>query len=163
MDFPDNMPPLPKTPPSPEVQKELLLFELEIAKKYRLPVNVHCLGGAHQDMMKILKPAVRAGLTGMAHSFEGDLKMLKDWLDLGFYIVFGEKQVITEPLAGLEDLVRATPLDRLLVETDANPMHTPDGPVGVIPVVEKIAAIRGRPAEETGTAITANLKRVLKI
>ena len=163
MDFPKNMPPMPKTPPSREVQKELFSYEVSIAQKHGLPLNIHCMGGAHQDMMSILKPAVRNGVTAMAHSFEGDLKMLRDWLDLGFYIVLGEKQVIKEPLADLENIIRTTPLDKLIVETDANPMHSPNGPVDVIPVVEKIAAIRGAAAEEMGMATTANLKRVLKL
>ncbi|RPJ58522.1 MAG: TatD family deoxyribonuclease [Dehalococcoidia bacterium] len=161
MDFPKNMPPMPKTPPTHEVQKELFNYEVSIAQKYGLPLNIHCMGGAHQDMMQILK--ANPGVTGMAHSFEGDLKMLRDWLDLGFYIVLGEKQVIKEPLADLEKIIRTMPLDKMIVETDANPMHSPNGPVDVIPVVERIAAIRGATVQEVGNATTANLKRVLKL
>ncbi len=164
MPFPENMPPLPVKPASGEVQQELLVFELSVARENKLPVNVHCLGGAHRDMMEILRKEIGWGLTGIAHSFEGDLNMLRDWLDLGFCIAFGTKQVILEPLAGLKNIVRATPLDRLVVETDANPMMSPEnGPVDVIPIVEKIAAIRGTTADEIGQATTANLKRVLKV
>lgn len=162
MQFPENMPPLPAKPASKEVQQELLLFELSVALENRLPVNIHCLGGAHQDMMEILR--ANPDLKGIAHSFEGDLNMLRDWLDLGFYIAFGTKQVIQEPLADLETIVCAIPLDRLVVETDANPMMSPiNGPVDVIPVAQKIASIRGSTAEEIGNITSENLKRLLKL
>lgn len=159
--FPDKMPPLPKTPASPEIQKGMFTFEVTIALKYGLPLNIHCLHGANQDMMEILR--ANPGLTGIAHGFEGDSKTLRDWLELGFYIAFGTKNVITEPMPDLENIVRATPLDRMVVETDANPMHSPDGPLGVIPICRKIAEIKGMTTEEIGQATTDNLKRVLKL
>jgi TatD DNase family protein len=156
MEFPDKMPPLPKTPPSPEVQKEVFNFEVSIAKKYGLPLNIHCMGGAHQDMMKILN--ANPGLRGIAHGFNGDLKMLKDWLDLGFYIAPALMNLTPE----LEEVIRAIPLDKLVTETDANPMLSPDGPADVIQAAQKIADIRGVPVEEIGNMATANLKRLLK-
>jgi TatD DNase family protein len=161
MHFPKNMPPLPEPPSSPEVQKALFTYEISIAAKYALPVNVHCLHGAHADAMKILR--AHPGLRGIAHSFEGDMAMLRDWLDLGFLIALGTKQVIGEPLPDLEAIVRAIPPDRLVVETDANPMMSPEnGPVDVIPVVRKLAAIRGASEAAIGQQTTVNLKKCLQ-
>jgi TatD DNase family protein len=160
MKFPVNMPPLPKTPPTHEVQKEVFNFAVSLAKKHGLPVNVHCRGDAHRDMMQIIRQF--SGLTGIVHSFEIDLSILRDWLDLGFYITAG-MMVVKEPGASIEEIVRAIPIERIVTETDANPMMSPDtGPVDVIEVVQKIAEIKGTPAEVVGNAATANLKRVLK-
>jgi TatD DNase family protein len=164
MQFPDNMPQLPARPASREVQQELLRFELSVALEKRLPVNVHCQGGAHADMMVILREAASSGLTGIAHSFEGTPAELRDWLDLGFYIALGNKGVTFEEMPALEAIVRQIPLDRLLTETDANPMHSPvNGPTDVVPVVQKIAVIRGDKAENIGNATTENLKHLLKL
>lgn len=161
MKFPVNMPPFPKTPPTHEVQKEVFHFAVSLAKKHGLPVNVHCRGDAHRDMIQILRQF--NGITGIAHSFERDLSILNDWLNLGFYITIGT-MIVKEPAASIEEMVRAIPIERLVTETDANPMMSPDsGPVDVIEVVQKIAVIRGIPAEVVGNASTANLKRVLKL
>ena len=164
MQFPENMPPLPDKPASKEVQQELLLFELSVALENRLPVNIHCKGGAHEDMMKILREAVDSGLSGIAHSFCETAAELHDWLNLDFYIALGNMGVTFEEMPSLEAIVREIPLDHLVIETDANPMMSPiNGPTDVIPVVQKIASIRGSTAEEIGNITTENLKRVLKL
>jgi len=157
MKFPDKMPKLPETPPTPAVQQEVFMFEVSIARKYGLPMNIHCQGGAHQDMIDILR--INRGVIGIAHSFSGDEKMLHDWLDLGFYICPAMMNVTPEQ----EAVIKKIPLERLVVETDANPMHSPDGPVHVIPVVEQVARIRGASVDKIGQATTENLRRVLKI
>ncbi len=164
MPFPENMPPLPAKPASKEVQQELLLFELSVALENKLPVNVHCRGGAHEDMMRILRRAADSGLTGIAHGFIGTFAELLNWLDLGFYIALSDTEMMAEQGIPLEVIVREVPLGRMVTETDANPMMSPvNGPVDVIPVVQKIASIRGSTAEEIGNITTENLKRILKI
>lgn len=163
MKFPENMPPFPAAPASKEVQQELLLFELSVALENRLPVNVHCRGGAHKDMMGLLREAAASGLTGIAHGFVGTLDELHDWLDLGFYVALSNMEMMIEVGLPLEVMVREVPLDRMVTETDANPVGSPNGPTDVIPVVQRIAAIRGDTAEHIGNITTENLKRVLKL
>ncbi len=163
MQFPENMPVLPAKPASKEVQQELLVFELSVAMENRLPVNVHCRGGAHEDMMNILREPVDSGLTGIAHGFVGTPAELRDWLDLGFYIALSNIEMMAEEGLPLEVLAREVPLDHMVTETDANPMMSPNGPTDVIPVVQKIASIRGSTAEEIGNMTTENLKRLLQL
>jgi TatD DNase family protein len=163
MQFPENMPPLPAKPASKEVQQELLLFELSVALENRLPVNVHCRGGAHEDMVRILREPVDSGLTGIAHGFIGTLAELHDWLDLGFYIALSDIEMMAGEGIPLEVLAHEIPLGRMVMETDANPMMSPNGPTDVIPVVQKVASIRGSTAEEIGNITTENLKRLLKL
>jgi TatD DNase family protein len=163
MQFPENMPPLPAKPASKGVQQELLVFELSVALENKLPVNVHCRGGAHEDMMRILRKAVNSGLTGIAHGFVGTLAELHDWLDLDFYVALSDIEMMAGEGLPLEVLAREIPLDRMVMETDANPMMSPNGPTDVIPVVQKIASIRGSTAAEIGNITTENLKRLLKL
>lgn len=162
-DLSNKRPLLPEIPASQEVQKELLMYEVSVAKKYDLPINVHCRGGAHHDMMEILNNGAYSGVKGIAHGFEGDLNMLRDWLDLDFYIALGTKQVIRESLGELEDILRLIPLNRLLTETDARPMSCPEGPLDVIPLVQKISSIKRSNATEIGDTTTSNLVRLLKL
>jgi Tat protein secretion system quality control protein TatD with DNase activity len=79
--------------------------------------------------------------------------MLRDWLDLDFYISIGRRIVTGEDVSSLEEAVCEIPLDHLLTETDSNP-------VDVIQVVQKIALIRGTSEEQISSTATANLKRL---
>jgi len=66
-------------PETRETQKELLVFQLSLARESGLPVNIHCRE-AHQDMINTLRPEVGSGLKGIIHGFNGDQAMLQDWL-----------------------------------------------------------------------------------
>ncbi|MDD5082050.1 MAG: TatD family hydrolase [Dehalococcoidales bacterium] len=151
-----------RQPQTSEIQKELLRYELSLARETGLPVNIHCRE-AHQDMMDILHGETAAGLRGAAHGFTGDLASLKDWLDLGFYISLGVRGFVTNERTPLLATCREIPLDHLLVETDSvagEPLRTP---ADVVLVVEKIASIKRVGIGEITTATTDNLKRLLKL
>jgi TatD DNase family protein len=69
----------------------------------------------------------------------------------------------------LDDAIRETPLDRLLVETDG-PYLAPvphrgkrNEPAFVRHVAERIAAVRGLPAEELIARIGDNARRVFQL
>ena len=68
-------------------------------------------------------------MRGIAHGFEGDLAMLKDWLDIGFFVALGYDKWSSSP-RHMEEVVKAIPTDRLIVESDANPMISPGGAAG---------------------------------
>ena len=174
-----------------EWQKELLRYELALAKARRVPVNIHYTLAAHRDIMAILHEEESRGVEGMCHGFQGGLEELHEWLDLGFYVSVGPNSLglVKTPhdtVPPLTDAVlQAIPQDRLLTETDAicmrptslwnRPRPPADSqemkaftetfrqPADVIPAAARIATARGTPAEEIGASATANLRRVLKI
>jgi len=100
-------------------QKELLMLQIEIAQTHNLPIIFHCRD-AHDDQLEIIK---NQKLTGVFHCFGGEKKHLEKVLSLGFYIGFDGNITYPEN-KNLQDLVRYTPIDRLLLETDA-PYLTP--------------------------------------
>jgi TatD DNase family protein len=108
-----------------EMQQELLIYQLSLARNAHLPVDIHYSMNAHQDIMEILRREKRAGLSGMVHGFLGNLKELHDWLDLDFYISLGQSslglwkdlQNMVPPLTN--EVVCAVPSERLITETDA--------------------------------------------
>jgi TatD DNase family protein len=77
-------------------QKKLLEIHIKIAKKYNLPLIIHCRD-AYSDLLNLLRttyyPAfggtssLRTSL-GVIHCFQGSLSDLKEFLQLGFYIGF---------------------------------------------------------------------------
>jgi TatD DNase family protein len=159
-----KMPTIPAAHPTHESQREVLQFELRLAMRYGLPVSLHCRGDAHGEMMELLRRPECAGLKGVAHGFEGGLDELRDWLDLGFLIAVGYHQVVMQSMPALEQVVKAIPVDQLVLETDSNPMMAPEtGPLDVIPVAKRVAEIRGAEPEDIGSIATTNLKRLLNL
>jgi len=154
-----------RNPGTIEVQKQAFAEHVRLAKELALPMIIHCRD-AHAEMMEILKQYKASGIGGAIHGFSGDDAMLRDWLDLGFYISVG--RAITRPeMANLQEVVKRIPPDRLLIETDSSPRARPDGtrvqPAAVREVAERLAELKGLTAEAIGDITLANLKRLLKI
>lgn len=95
-------------------QKETFISQIELAKKFDLPIIVHDRD-AHEDTLEILKEHKPKGVV---HSFSGSVEMAKEILNLGMYLGIGG--VITFKNAKkLPEVVKMLPLERLLLETDA--------------------------------------------
>lgn len=146
-----------RNPGTKEVQKELLRYELSLARETGLLISIHC-EDAHQDMIDILRQEMSPDLKGSVHHFSGNRKELKDWLDVGFYISIGGRRGVPGELSALPEVVSDIPLNRLVTESEAV-----DGPVGVVFVVEKLASIRRTTVKQIADATSANLKRLLKL
>ncbi len=157
----DYRPDYAPNPEAREMQKELLIYQLALARETGLPVSIHCKE-AHEDMMHILRQETSSGVSGTIHGFSGDLAELKDWLALGFYVSIGVRGFVPDGMPSLQEAVREIPLDRLLTETDSVGSGKPSGPADVATVVERLASLRGATVEEMANAATANLKRLLK-
>jgi TatD DNase family protein len=134
-------------------QKTEFIKQLEFAKKHRLPVIIHCRD-AYSDLIEILKNEY-SDLPGVAHSFTDTWETAKKFLDLGFYIALNG--ILTfDKTDKLAEVVRNSPFDRLLIETDA-PYLTPppnrgkrNEPGYVKYVAAKIAQIKKMDVEEVG-------------
>ncbi len=95
-------------------QIELFKSQLALANEYNLPVLVHNRD-AHADTLEILKEFKPRGVV---HAFSGSVEMAREILKIGLYLGVGG--VLTFKNARhLPAVVLDTPLDRLLLETDA--------------------------------------------
>jgi len=101
-------------------QKEVFKAQLELAKQLKLPVIIHNRE-SHADLLKIIKKFKNRGVL---HCFAGDLKFLKEILDLGFYVGF-DGNITFKNAQELQKAVKSTPLNRILIETDC-PFLTPE-------------------------------------
>lgn len=139
-------------------QKELFKIEIELALQYKLPIVLHCRD-AWDDYIDILSAYVKDGLRGVSHCFEGGNLHLKSLIKMGFYIGFNGMITFN---SRLPDLAKATPLDKILVETDS-PFLAPvpfrgtrNEPKYIRIVVKEIAKVKGQTLDEIATSTTEN-------
>ncbi len=102
-----------------EVQKEVFVKQLELARRLNLPVVIHDRD-AHGDTMDILK---RYKPKGIVHCFSGSVEMCKEVVKLGMSVSLGGVVTFKNARHSVE-VAEYIPLDRLLLETDA-PYLTP--------------------------------------
>jgi TatD DNase family protein len=138
-----------------EAQRVAFEAQLGIARDVGKPAVIHARE-ADDDVAVILRnhPSVPAIL----HSFSSGFSLLRAGLDLGHYVSFSG--MVTFKNWGLDQAIRETPADRLLLETDgpylAPVPHrgTRNEPAFVRHVAERLAIVRGIPGEEL-IALTA--------
>ncbi|CED83773.1 TatD-related DNase [Phaffia rhodozyma] len=92
-------------------------LQLSLASEHSLPLFLHSRA-AHQDFLRIMRDhqAKWAPSGGVVHSFTGPKNEMEDMIQLGLFIGINGCSLKTEE--GL-DMVKALPLDKLLLETDA--------------------------------------------
>jgi len=144
-----------------EVQKQVLIEQLQIAGETNLPVIIHCRD-AWTDLEEIIgQQWAGSGRRGILHCFTGTRDEAFKFLDWGFMISFAGN-VTFKKAENLREVAREIPLDRLLTETDS-PYLAPvpnrgkrNEPVFVLDVVRQLAALRGMSPEEMGTLTGRN-------
>lgn len=113
------------------VQRRAFQAQLDLAAELGLPVIVHDRD-AHEDVLGMLsdwrstldtRRSISTGNMGVLHSFSGDVALATRAAALGFYI--GISGPVTFKKADqTREVVRAVPMEQLLIETDA-PYLTP--------------------------------------
>lgn len=146
-----------------DVQSKAFIEQIELANKLRKPLMLH-IRNAYDDALEILK--AHATVKGDVHFFAGDWGVAKKFLDFGFTLSFTGVLTFTQDY---DEVVKNTPLDMLLSETDA-PYVTPapnrgkrNEPAYVIEVARAIARIRGEDEEKVAFQLLENAKRVFSI
>lgn len=146
-------------------QKDALDLQLDFAAERDLPVNIH-LRDATADFLDILKR--HKGLRGDMHAYSGSLETFRELQRLGDWRI-GVGGVVTFKKAGIAEVVKAVPLDRIVLETDA-PYLTPVPHRGTrnessyIPLIAAIVAeLKGVPVETVARTTTNNAKTLFGI
>jgi TatD DNase family protein len=144
-----------------ENQKILFRYLVKLAKDLNLPLVIHSRQ-AQDDTLQILNDAMPVKC--VVHCFSGDEDFLKKCLDSGFLISF-TCNITYKKAQGLRDIVKLTPLDRMMLETDA-PFLPPEGfrgkrnePAYVKILAEEVARIKAIGIDEIARVTTENAKR----
>lgn len=150
------------------LNEQLITFEQQIewALQYNLPIVIH-VRDAFEYIYKVLKPYRQTALKGVFHSFTGNMEEMKQLLEFtNFYI--GINGVVTFKKSHLPDVLKHTPMERLLIETDA-PYLTPVPNRGkrnesayVKDTLNKIAEIYQASPEEVAEITSANALKLFE-
>jgi TatD DNase family protein len=98
----------------PDRQDSFLVAQLALARQHGLPVILHVRRSADQ----LLKHLRRAGVTGIAHAFNGSAQQANEFVRLGFKLGFGGT-VTFQRARQVRRLAVELPLSALVLETDA--------------------------------------------
>jgi TatD DNase family protein len=149
------------------VQRAALVTQLQLARAVGKPVLLHCRE-AHADLLDVCGTEGVGAVGGILHCFSGDLAVARRGLDLGLLISIAGP--VTYPSARrLAEVVRALPLDRLVVETDCpylppQPWRGQRNEPAYLPVTAaRVAELLGVSVATAAAATTENAVRLLAL
>lgn len=144
---------------------QLKAFEgqMELAAEESLPVIIHSRDSRQETLALLKRFSGRLAAGGVIHCYSYDLDTAKKLLDMGFYLSIPGTITYTRN-ASLADVAKYTPLDRILVETDA-PFLSPHPyrgkrnlPHFVKITTEAVARIKGMNVEDLLSAVRVNFE-----
>ncbi|MDX2144209.1 MAG: TatD family hydrolase [Rhodospirillaceae bacterium] len=138
---------------------------LAAAREARLPVVIHTRDADDETAATIAEEMGKGRFTGLIHCFSSGLQLAETALKFGLYISFSG--IVTFKKADtLRDVVKAMPLDRILVETDA-PYLAPvphrgktNEPAFVAHTAALVAELKGIGRDELAQRTTENFFRL---
>ena len=152
------------TNPSKEKQRQCFEEQIELAKSLAMPIAIHTRD-ADQETLDILKDhKTFDNIPVLMHCFSGSAELGRQYIKLGAYLAIGGPVTYKNNRKGVE-VVAASPLERLVLETDS-PYLTPEPlrghpntPVYVKYTAAKIAEIKGESLELVAETTFQNAKK----
>jgi len=149
-----------------EIQKKAFLHQIQLAKKYKLPIVIHCRE-AFDEIFEILETEKDNDLFGIFHCFTGTLEQATK--AISFNMKLGIGGVVTFKNGKIDKFLNEIGIEHIVLETDA-PYLSPVPYRGkrnesqyIIKVIEKISSIYNLPQKQVAQITTENSKRVFKI
>jgi TatD DNase family protein len=145
--------------PQFDKQERVLDTQLQLAKRYELPVILHSRRTHDKLAMHLKHHALPR--TGVVHGFAGSMQQAERFVQLGYKIGVGG--TITYPRASkTREVMARLPLESLLLETDAPDMPLngfqgqPNRPEQVVGVFDVLCQLRPEPADVIAEALYRN-------
>lgn len=149
-----------------EWQRNRFRTHIRAARACGKPMIIHTRAAA-ADTIRIMQEEGAREAGGVMHCFTESLAVAQAAMELGFYISFSG--IVTFKNAReLQEVARAVPIDRLLIETDAPylapvPYRGKTNEPGFVPkVAEKLAQLKNVPLEQIAAGSSANFFNLFK-
>lgn len=149
-----------------EIQKIAFKQQIQLAKKYKLPIVIHCRN-AFDEIFEVLETEKDDDLFGIFHCFTGTLE--EAHRAISFKMKLGIGGVVTFKNGKIDTFLNQIPLEHIVLETDS-PYLAPAPYRGkrnessyLALVCRKIADIYGISEEEVARVTTENSKEVFGI
>ncbi len=151
-----------------ELQKDVFVRQILLAEKLDLPIVIHTRDamGDTLDIVRKYKSHFKKG--GIFHCFHGSKEVLDEICGLGFYVSYGGA-ITFKNANNLREIVAATPVDRILTETDCPYMSpepfrgTQNQPKNIPIIAQKISEIKNIPLFELEKIMEINTKKIYNI
>ncbi|MFH1776740.1 MAG: YchF/TatD family DNA exonuclease [Candidatus Omnitrophota bacterium] len=152
---------------SPEKQRGIFDHFVKLAKTHNLPVIIHNRDAAG-DVLKVLDKYEMKLQKVIMHCFQQDKDFLTECIKRGFYISYAGN-ITFKNTDALKDVVRITPMEKMLVETDS-PYLAPvpyrgkrNEPAYLKYTIEEIARLKNLSFADVERITTYNAETVFNI
>jgi len=147
-------------------QQEAFIIQVGWAKKYRLPIVIHCRESI-DETIELLEPLLDGQLTGIFHCFSGNLEQANKIIAMGFYLGMGG--VVTFKNGGLDKILPEIDLKNIVLETDS-PYLAPtphrgkrNSPLYIPLIAAKIAEVKNITPEDVKLVTTRNALKLFDL
>jgi len=147
-------------------QQHAFKYQIQLAKKYKLPINIHCRD-AFNEVFEVLESEKGDGLYGIFHCFTGDFEQAQKAISYNMKLGIGG--VATFKNGRIDQFLADIDLKHIVLETDS-PYLSPVPYRGkrnessyTLLVAEKLAEIYNLPVEKIAEITTQNSKEVYGI
>ena len=144
-------------------QQESFKWHIDLAKRTNKALVIHDRD-SHDDVLSVLAE-VGAPEKTVFHCFSGDVEIAKKCIERGYVLSFAGT-VTFKNAPQLREALAITPIDQILVETDA-PFLAPmphrgalNSPAQIATIVRAMAAERNADVAEFATALSRNAERI---
>lgn len=149
-----------------KMQQEAFRHQIQLAKKYRLPIAIHCRD-AFDEIFDILETEKSDDLFGIFHCFTGTLEQAHQAISYNMKLGIGG--VVTFKNGNIDTFLNKIDLKHIVLETDS-PYLAPVPYRGkrnesayIIKVMEKLSELYNLSPEEIAQITTQNSKDIFKI
>lgn len=149
-----------------EEQKNAFRKQIQLAKKYKLPIVIHCRD-AFDEVYEVLEEEKSADLFGIFHCFTGTYEQALQAISYNMKLGIGG--VITFKNGKIDQFLNQIDLSHIVLETDS-PYLAPIPFRGkrnessyLLNIIDKLATIYNLPAKDIATITTENSKRIFGI
>lgn len=148
------------------IQKRAFQHQIQLAKKYQLPINIHCRD-AFDEIFEVLALEKSADLRGIFHCFSGTYEQALQ--AISFNMKLGIGGVVTFKNGKIDQFLDRIPLEHIVLETDSPylapvPFRGKRNESSYIPIIaEKLASVYNLPITEIAKITTENSKMIFGI
>lgn len=140
--------------------------QIEWALEMDLPVVIHARNSV-EEIMQVLEPFRNRGLKGVMHCFPGNVQQALWFTSFGFMLGIGG--VVTYKNSDMAKVVEQTPLEYLLLETDA-PYLSPvphrgkrNEPANIPVIAARIAELKNIPLAQVASVTTSSAVKLFNL
>jgi TatD DNase family protein len=149
-----------------EIQKKAFRYQIQLAKKYKLPIVIHCRE-AFDEIFEVLESEKSDDLYGVFHCFTGNLEQAHQ--AISYHMKLGIGGVATFKNGKIDQFLNQIELKHIVLETDS-PYLAPvpyrgkrNESLYILKVLDKLSTLYGISTEDIAEITTQNSIDVFKV